>query len=102
MTRGGAAGGMEAPKAMPAKKMKAQAGPQGGTNLDFLASAAPVIYNLVPDKDGVVRIERKRSATASMCKSTPKTCTTPPGARSRCRRCRRNSPTSASREISIP
>ena len=59
MTRGGAAGALEAPKAMPAKKMKAQAGPQGGTNLDFLASAAPVIYNLVPDKDGVVRIERK-------------------------------------------
>jgi len=59
MTRGGAAGAVEAPKAMPAKKMKAQAGPQGGTNLDFLASAAPVIYNLVPDKDGVVRIERK-------------------------------------------
>lgn len=59
MTRGGAAGAVEAPKAMPAKKMKAQAGPQGGTNLDFIASAAPVIYNLVPDKDGVVRIERK-------------------------------------------
>jgi hypothetical protein len=59
MTRGGAAGALEAPKAMPAKKMKDQAGPQGGTNLDFLASAAPVIYNLVPDKDGVVRIERK-------------------------------------------
>ena len=59
MTRGGATGALEAPKAMPAKKMKAQAGPQGGTNLDFLASAAPVIYNLVPDKDGVVRIERK-------------------------------------------
>ncbi|MBK8041051.1 MAG: hypothetical protein IPK22_28540 [Verrucomicrobiaceae bacterium] len=59
MTRGGAAGALEAPKAMPAKKMKAQAGPQGGTNLDFLASSAPVIYNLIPDKDGVVRIERK-------------------------------------------
>jgi autotransporter-associated beta strand protein len=59
MTRGGATGALEAPKAMPAKKMKAQTGPQGGTNLDFLASAAPVIYNLVPDKDGVVRIERK-------------------------------------------
>ncbi|MCE2694245.1 MAG: hypothetical protein LW645_08265 [Verrucomicrobiaceae bacterium] len=59
MTRGGATGALEAPKAMPAKKMKAQAGPQGGTNLDFLATSAPVIYNLVPDKDGVVRIERK-------------------------------------------
>ena len=59
MTRGGAAGALEAPKAMPAKKMKAQEGPQGGTSLDFLANAAPVIYNLVPDKDGIVRIERK-------------------------------------------
>jgi hypothetical protein len=58
-TRGGAAGGMAPAEAMLAKKMKAQAGPQGGTNLDFLANAAPVIYNLVPDKDGVVRIERK-------------------------------------------
>lgn len=59
MTRGGATGALEAPKAMPAKKMKAQAGPQGGTNLDFLATSAPVIYNLIPDKDGIVRIERK-------------------------------------------
>ncbi|MDH4451579.1 MAG: hypothetical protein QE570_00170 [Verrucomicrobiota bacterium] len=59
MTRGGATGALEAPKAMPSKKMKAPAGPQGGTNLDFLATSAPVIYNLVPDKDGVVRIERK-------------------------------------------
>jgi hypothetical protein len=59
MTRGGAAGGMSSATAMPAKKAKQQAGPQGGTNLDFLADSAPVIYNLVPDKDGVVRIERK-------------------------------------------
>ena len=59
MTRGGANGAIEAPKAMPAKKMKAQAGPPGGTNLDFLATSAPVIYNLIPDKDGIVRIERK-------------------------------------------
>ncbi len=58
-TRGGAAAATSAATAMPAKKMKAQAGPQGGTNLDFLANAAPVIYNLIPDKDGVVRIERK-------------------------------------------
>ncbi len=58
-TRGGAAGGMAPAEAMLAKKMKAQASPQGGTNLDFLAESAPVIYNLVPDKDGVVRIERK-------------------------------------------
>ncbi|MES2569500.1 MAG: hypothetical protein V4710_05540, partial [Verrucomicrobiota bacterium] len=29
------------------------------TNFDFLASAAPAVYNLVPDERGVVRIERK-------------------------------------------
>ena len=28
-------------------------------NLDFLANAAPVLHNLLPDKDGVVRIDRK-------------------------------------------
>jgi autotransporter-associated beta strand protein len=59
MTRGGAAGIANNADKMAAKKMKAQSGPQGGTNLDFLASSAPVIYNLVPDKDGTVRIERK-------------------------------------------
>jgi hypothetical protein len=30
-----------------------------GPNLDFLAAAAPVIYNLVPDENGVVSIDRK-------------------------------------------
>lgn len=59
MTRGGRAATANDADKMAAKKMKAQAGPQGGTNLDFLAASAPVIYNLVPDKDGVVRIERK-------------------------------------------
>jgi autotransporter-associated beta strand protein len=59
MTRGGAAGVANNADKMAAQKMKAQSGPQGGTNLDFLAASAPVIYNLVPDKDGVVRIERK-------------------------------------------
>jgi len=60
MTRGGAAGGLAPATAMPARKKNGlAAGPQGGTNLDFLATSAPVIYNLVPDKDGVVRIERK-------------------------------------------
>ncbi len=58
-TRGGATAAISSATAMPAKKKQAQAGPQGGTNLDFLATAAPVIYNLVPDKDGIVRIERK-------------------------------------------
>lgn len=59
MTRGGTAGVAYDADKMAAKKMKAQSGPQGGTNLDFLGASAPVIYNLVPDKDGVVRIERK-------------------------------------------
>ena len=59
MTRGGAAGAVTTSQAMPAKKAKEQAGPQGGTNLDFIAATAPVIYNLVPDKNGIVRIERK-------------------------------------------
>lgn len=59
MTRGGAAAMASDADKVAARKMKAQSGPQGGTNLDFLAASAPVIYNLVPDKDGVVRIERK-------------------------------------------
>ncbi|MFN0080749.1 MAG: hypothetical protein ACKVY0_30135 [Prosthecobacter sp.] len=58
-TRGGATAATSSATAMPAKKKQAQAGPQGGTNLDFIADSAPVIYNLVPDKDGIVRIERK-------------------------------------------
>jgi len=59
MTRGGAAGAMNNPVPLPASKPQEGKGPQGGTNLDFLATSAPVIYNLVPDKEGVVRIERK-------------------------------------------
>ncbi len=42
--------------------LKAIEGPGGaaaGTNLDFLAESAPTLYNLLPDKDGIVRIERK-------------------------------------------
>jgi hypothetical protein len=58
-TRGGAAAMAYGPVPQPANKSKAQTGPQGGTNLDFIADAAPAIYNLIPDKDGVVRIERK-------------------------------------------
>ena len=30
-----------------------------GLNLDFLATAAPVLFNLTPDEQGVVRIDRK-------------------------------------------
>src|SRR5262249_29401382 len=29
------------------------------TNLDFLATAAPALFNLVPDAQGIVRIDRK-------------------------------------------
>ncbi|MFM7182797.1 MAG: hypothetical protein ACKO2G_15220 [Verrucomicrobiales bacterium] len=35
------------------------AGAAGESNLDFLATSAPAIFNLLPDKDGLVRIERK-------------------------------------------
>ncbi|WP_395747792.1 autotransporter-associated beta strand repeat-containing protein [Prosthecobacter sp.] len=59
MTAGGAVATIQNPVPLPASKQKSQAGPSGGTNLDFLAASAPVIYNLIPDKDGVVRIERK-------------------------------------------
>ncbi|MFZ4766666.1 MAG: hypothetical protein ACOYMN_17070 [Roseimicrobium sp.] len=59
-TRGGATG---ATTAAPAEKFKQQAqgaiGAAAETNLDFLAESAPVLWNLVPDKDGIVRIERK-------------------------------------------
>jgi hypothetical protein len=40
----------------------ASAGPGGAaaaTNLDFLAASEPAIYNLLPDKDGIVRLDRK-------------------------------------------
>ncbi|HEX8309849.1 MAG TPA: hypothetical protein VF614_00935, partial [Chthoniobacteraceae bacterium] len=30
-----------------------------GPNLDFLATAAPVIFNLIPDADGIVSVDRK-------------------------------------------
>lgn len=30
-----------------------------GSSLDFLAETAPVLYNLIPDKDGVVKVARK-------------------------------------------
>ncbi len=59
-TRGGAKGEMNARKAIPAKqKNDREANAKYGANLDFLATSAPAIYNLVPDKDGIVRIERK-------------------------------------------
>ncbi len=62
MTRGGATGAATKAKAEPSRNVKYDYGvgiESKGPNLDFLAESAPVIYNLVPDKDGVVRIERK-------------------------------------------
>lgn len=58
-TRGGAAGAMTAAKKEAAPPPPSPAGGADSTNIDFLAVTAPVIYNLLPDKDGVVRIERK-------------------------------------------
>jgi len=60
-TRGGTAGAATKAKAEPPGNVVYDygIGVPPSTNLDFLANAAPVIYNLVPDKDGVVRIERK-------------------------------------------
>lgn len=34
-------------------------GAAADTSIDFLANSAPVLYNLIPDKDGTVKIERK-------------------------------------------
>lgn len=59
-TRGGAAGATTAAQAEAAKKQAPGAvGAAAETNLDFLAESAPVLWNLLPDKDGIVRIERK-------------------------------------------
>ncbi|MDP1588591.1 MAG: hypothetical protein Q8M07_12660, partial [Prosthecobacter sp.] len=60
-TRGGAMGATTKAKAEPPGNVSYDYGIERplSTNLDFLADSAPVIYNLVPDKDGIVRIERK-------------------------------------------
>jgi hypothetical protein len=46
-------------EAKPGATGAAPGGAAAETNLDFLATSAPAIYNLLPDQDGVVRIERK-------------------------------------------
>lgn len=59
VTSGGRGEGRGAAKP---ESQPAASGPGGAaaeTNLDFLASAGPALYNLLPDKDGVVRIERQ-------------------------------------------
>jgi hypothetical protein len=43
----------------PAEPQEAAAMRRPDPNLDFLARLGPVLYNSVPDKDGVVRIDRK-------------------------------------------
>src|SRR5207302_6483704 len=58
-TPGGAAASSVSGLEMAPAAKPAEAPNTTGANLDFLANAAPVLYNLVPDKDGIVRIERK-------------------------------------------
>ncbi len=58
-TRGERAGNAPAaPAPMKPAAMSVEPGSQG-PNLDFLASAAPVVYNLAPDEKGVVVVPRK-------------------------------------------
>lgn len=59
-SRGGRGGVAYGPALMSPQPASPAAGGVAETNLDFLAASAPVIYNLVPDGDGVVRFERKR------------------------------------------
>ena len=60
MTQGGRGGALRQALAEPGQdRGSGPAGAVAETNLDFLAQASPAIYNLVPDKDGVVRIDRK-------------------------------------------
>ncbi len=54
---GDRAGAAPAPEA--SDKSVAPSETPKSSNLDFLATAAPVFYNLAPDKDGIVRIDRK-------------------------------------------
>ncbi len=65
MTRGGRGGEAEAAQIAVAAKRKAALGLGDDNfssldpNFDFLAEAAPVILNLMPGKDGVVKVPRK-------------------------------------------
>ncbi len=61
-TAGGRGGAMKKAEAEPAA-MDPQGIPGGAaadTNLDFLASSAAVIFNLIPEADGTVKIPRER------------------------------------------
>ncbi|MDA1006837.1 MAG: hypothetical protein O3A87_10230, partial [Verrucomicrobia bacterium] len=61
LTRGGRGGALfsAAKEKAAAKRGAIPGGAAADTNLDFLATAAPVLYNLRPDKDGIVRLDRK-------------------------------------------
>ncbi len=59
-TAGGRSGALR--RAAAEAKPDGEGGASGAaadTNLDFLAEAAPAIYNLLPEKDGTVKIDRK-------------------------------------------
>ena len=51
--------GSAKPEAAPGEAGAGPGGAAAETNLDFLADAEPAIYNLLPDKDGVVRVDCK-------------------------------------------
>lgn len=55
---GGRPGSAAAPVMQAAKEIRNPEAATPGTNLDFLAAAAPVMYNLIPDQNGVVWIDR--------------------------------------------
>ncbi|MDQ3625074.1 MAG: hypothetical protein M3463_21780, partial [Verrucomicrobiota bacterium] len=60
---GATAGGRAPAAAMPPEFVSRVAGDPAAededSNFDFLAAAAPVLYNLMPDENGVVRVDRK-------------------------------------------
>ncbi len=60
-TAGGRAAAKKAAEAQRPGEAKSVASPEGdhSVNLDFVAQSAPVLYNLVPDEKGVVRIDVK-------------------------------------------
>ena len=51
--------GAAAKEAAPGASTAVPGGAAADTDLDFLDASEPAIYNLLPDKDGVVRIDRK-------------------------------------------
>ncbi|MCE9566859.1 MAG: hypothetical protein K8U57_33050 [Planctomycetes bacterium] len=68
----GAGGRFEQPKGIPPAKGSGEAGgwaaPSSGdfANLDFLAEAATVAVNMVPDKDGLIKLTRKEVGPHAM------------------------------------